>query len=944
MKKRLFTGLMSAWLGVAGYAQTLPLYENAGYLEGVPNIDATAFVNSGTFVVYSSDTYYTYNTVNYTNTIGGLMYAAYGFGFAFETNGFELPANSFHNGGVIQSYGVEVAATNVLSAGFIDSLDRNLLKITGKNVNLSRGTFRSDASGSPVTVYNTLGTKTYYVGCGTNDVMEGEALTTGTVDISNIAMPFRGSSVHDVMYPGGSIMSSMVPLRGYSSDYVAYAYTNQVNPSNLLVQVLFINTNLNDTNMTLKAGFVPAGRGSARAVVQWGLSDKDIIDDEYFTNYLTFVDNTPAFNSNYIVFSRTTGDMDRPASYTIYQGRTTIYPNSSITTNAEFDNTLIVPTPEANTIVTNTYAAWYGAVGLDTVADTTPSGIVEINPALYDPTNVASRVEIYANDLDISNARIRAGAMLKVTATNLVSNAGCKLDAPVMRWDVGNTNGYLAVSNFMPANITRIVGTLQAYSEIWTNGMDVAGVDDTGAATTNTITVIGHALYVSHNLEGKRQVQIYDAAFHSTNVVIFDDLYITKSINIDADGFLNAATLSGQAIVDCNWAKFSRIKHFTNSGAIDMGTNLFYLVRTNPVSHLINSGLIDAAGEKINAQSFVNSGTINANYGSTLITANQAKLDGGTITSVGDIRIAATDLKVRQATLFGSMLYFNVTNSLTDGGPVEIGSQNNWQCFAGLYLPILPKESDLRGTRILCYADKNRSITNYWAGKNYGAMAAGFTNNAALGALILDGKENSQFAFQGYGTNTYVTNAGVVTEIPANAIYVDYLDFRDYATNVDLAFGSNIVLYFAASSLPAEELDGKFNGHLRWVRGYAGPASLTTVYLKNGQSISVNANLLNSSTADSNGNGTVNSEDPYPFDFQILSVAAAQNPTNGLTLTWNGAAQTIYYVDYATSVDATAWTQYQMVTNSATTNKVISTNVPKTSGNAARYYRVRYNP
>ena len=64
-----------------------------------------------------------------------------------------------------------------------------------------------------------------------------------------------------------------------------------------------------------------------------------------------------------------------------------------------------------------------------------------------------------------------------------------------------------------------------------------------------------------------------------------------------------------------------------------------------------------------------------------------------------------------------------------------------------------------------------------WAGQDLGPVAAGYSNNAALGRLILDGLTNTtQFWFQP-ATGTPATGT--------NALYVDYLEFRDYMTNFD---------------------------------------------------------------------------------------------------------------------------------------------------------------
>jgi hypothetical protein len=963
MKQRLFSVLLGIWCGFSVWAGTSPVYENYGVLTEPPEIDAITMINSGVMqfdyagvfsyngvlsstIVSSLDTpvFSTQNTLNYTNTGSGSMYCTGGFELGLDTNGFKYLAQSFDNKGYISGTDLIIKATNLVNSGYVDAIYRGKIQIIGRDVNLRRGGLRADIGDTYFQTFTLYGTKTYYIGQGTNDVMLGDG---APLDLTQITMPYPYSPSHEVWYVNDSTLlgeqyfnTVYVPMLGSPSTFAAYAFTNQLNSTSIVVQVLFVNTNLTDTNMSMKAGFL-SGRSKPQAVVQWCLPESDIFDGTKFTNYVTFVDNLPNVLSNYYYANYSNGEVQAPINYTLYQGRLAPILASMITTNAEFSDSLLVPEGMISTVVTNTYAAWYGAIGVDTVA--TASQVSIINPALFDPTNTSSRVEVEADNLDLSNTRIRAGSMIKVTTKNLVNNTGLQLDAPIMRWDVGATNGSLSISNLAPVKVGRIAGEIQAYSTVWTNTYDSVGAD----GTTNTMTVYGYAMYLDHTLFGNRQVQVYDATFTSTNVSIYDDLYITKNFNLKAESFYNAATLNGAAIAERNWSDFSQLKYFTNSGTIDTDVGRFVFNRaTNPVSSFVNQGTITGAGIDINAKSFQNSGDLEANYGSVKLTAIQAKLDGGTITSVGDVSLGVNDLKVRQTSVSGSVLLFQVTNSLTDGGPVEVGSQNNWNCYGGFNLAVLPKESDLRGTRILSYGPQYTAVDHYWAGKNYGVSAAGYTNNAALGALILDGQQYSQFVFKGPGTNSYTTNSGVVTVIPANAIYVDYLDLRDYATNFtdSLSIADNMVIYFAAASVPVEQLDGALNGHLRWVRSYAGPASSTTFYLSNGQSILVNSGLLSSSTIDSDGDGIANALDATPFDLQLVAVKLADAGTNAISISWNAAAQTAYYLEFATNVTQTSWTLLKSVTNSLTTNTLTTVNVPKTSAGAERYYRVRYTP
>lgn len=951
MKQRLLTGLVGVWLGVAGLASTAPVYQNTGSITDPPQVDATVFINNGDFIVYSSGMYDTENTLYYTNTANALMSDSAGFRFHFDTNGFQYPVQVFNNAGLIEGGELRVKATNLINSGIIDGLNRGLVRLEGINVDLSRGGLRADSSGSPYAAYNTYGTKVSYVANGTNSAMVGVE-NAPALDLTGITFPSPVSPSHDVYYPGaggGQINSAVVPLSRDASKFAAFAYTNQIDSTSIVVQVVFVSTNLTDTNMSMQAGFITGGRGPARAAVQWYLPGVDVVDGTSFTNYVTFIDNLPNVVSNSIVTNMFYNTIDRTDNYSIYQGRATRFPGSMIKTNTPYDNALIIPSGMTNTLVTNSYAGWYGSVGLDTVA--TPAGSLPINPALYDPTNTSSRVEIVSENLNLTDARIRAGSLLDIRTKHLVASAGAKLDSPVVRWDFGSTNGLLVLSNLAPVSVARIAGTLQAYSVVWTNTMDSVGVDATGAVATNTITVFGHVMYLDHSLFGVRQVQLYDAAVHATNVALYDNMYITTRFTVDADSFYLGPTgvLQGDALATRDWSDFTRLNYLTNDGSIITDTGSFTANRPQAMTNFVNHGTIDAAGVNIKARTLQNNGTLTANYGAIILRGIQEKLDGGVLTAAGDVSLVTDELKIRQADITANGIYLNVNNQLTDGGPAAVADQSLWSCKAGFRLASLPAEAELRGTRITSSAARFTQVEHVWPGKNYGPSPAGFTNNAALGGLILDGAQFTHFAFTGTDTNLTVTNKVgtniVVTNLVANGLYVDYLEFRNFATNLnELVISSNIVVYFAAANLPVEQLDGASDGRLRWVRDYHGPASSTNLTLANGLTIAVNLGVLTSTNLDSDADGVANALDSSPFDGpHLINLTLA---TNNFYMSWTGAAQTVYYVDYAANAQPTNnnWLSLLITNNPASSNVLMTVKDPVLPGSNHRYYRVRYAP
>ncbi len=175
-----------------------------------------------------------------------------------------------------------------------------------------------------------------------------------------------------------------------------------------------------------------------------------------------------------------------------------------------------------------------------------------------------------------------------------------------------------------------------------------------------------------------------------------------------------------------------------------------------------------------------------------------------------------------------------------------------------------------------------------------------------------------------------------------NALYVDYLQLNGPVSNNFanlLAISPNMTVYFANSNVRVETLDGALNGRLRWVREFAGPNSSVDV-LVNGVTIKVNAALVSSRTIDSDDDGIANFFDPSPFDGVMMQPVTF---TGGhANISWGAASQTVYTVQYTTTLTPPTWQFLLTYTNSAATNGIISVQDP-TPG-TGRYYRVSYTP
>jgi hypothetical protein len=256
------------------------------------------------------------------------------------------------------------------------------------------------------------------------------------------------------------------------------------------------------------------------------------------------------------------------------------------------------------------------------------------------------------------------------------------------------------------------------------------------------------------------------------------------------------------------------------------------------------------------------------------------------------------------------------------------------------------------GTKLETITPVFAAVDHYWSGLSFGASVNGYSNNVAVGQLVLDEGAESEFNF-------HAIQATGVT----NAIYVDLLDLSQCPDFLDpevLTIDTNFFIYYAAVKLPAsftvppntngipqeaeEFLNGQLGGHLVWVSGFAGPNS--SVYaLVNGKSVLVNKALRYSKIIDSNGNGIPNYYDANPFDVPFVlsgSVVPANPPPAGaFAISWKAAANTTYQVQYATNLFPAVWLPLQNYTNS-TPNAVSATVWDTNAASGHRYYRVSH--
>ena len=935
-----------------------------------PMIDATAFDNENQFTINftaataNPEIFETWNTVNYTNnglmvansavsTTGIIFLIAPGCGFLFDTQTTNViprkMAGTFYNPGTIRCASINdsgfifgvgefiVSATNIVNSGTVDVGMDGLMQFTGQNVDLSRSTLNMEGGGANVAGTGVIGLNTNYW------------------DPSAFLGPNFAESA---FFP-------IAPFYLFLPNSTAYFDFASTATNNNIIRAVFIqDTSVSNVSYNVYFDSAGLGFGGGNATVEWVGSYQDAASGNSFSNYLYL-------NDNYILGAST--------NVSLFAG----YPaNFTFTASSTPQFTGIIPAPAGffNVFPAGTITNRYAFANVQVIS-TTVSTNISSNPS-HSITNLPGRIQISGSkELDMSFAKVTGPNYMSVQSTNQFDgSAGALIQTPYSDINIGVTNGFLTVSNLMEASIPNWSGNVQAWSTRWlalaTNSSIV--VDTNGVATTNSFTVTNdfRVEIVASQLTPTTLAQVQDLILHGTNSIVISDAFnVMRTFTADAQNLtlttngagVGATSLDGEL----NWSstttfgptQLPNLRNLTNNGAIRAANLAVFGSSSASYGAFINNGLLADQGSTIYANNFLNSGTISNGVGSFTLRSLTTILTNGSITAGGDISITASSLVTSNLVLqAGRSLTLQATNLLTDGvtnGTSGLTNGNIWSVGAasigaGLNLPIKPALGDLLGTTITNIAPTNKNVINIWAGVDRGSSNSGYTNNAAVGRLILDALGASP------GTQFYFSGTGA-----SNAIYVDYLELQDRATNRDvngnvsaLEFRTNLfpnllVIYYAQAvingSSVAEKLNHKNSNHLRWVPTYAGYFSSTNIVNPDGTTNTVNAALAQSTTIDSDGDGIVNANDPTPFfvSGNVNFTATLTNvPPLKVRLQWQTIPDATNYVFYKTNLLAANWLVLtNFITPPAPPYAPITTNVLDSVNPAVqKYYRVRVDP
>jgi hypothetical protein len=515
------------------------------------------------------------------------------------------------------------------------------------------------------------------------------------------------------------------------------------------------------------------------------------------------------------------------------------------------------------------------------------------------------------------------------------------------------------VTNIVQESVERFTGGVKSYSVAWGNNYKTTGgdlidrekiffVEDPAAEVT--VNLHYHFLVIDAYLNTEVPVTVTDLTLNSDNVLIKDAMRVSELLSVNANSlsiyrnlklgketFLGSGVYSnveGQAVWDNKVAP--NLENFTNYATLQIpGQAKFGNDRNNSYQSWVNKGTTLAQDIFIDSDYVQNNGDLIAE-GTVSIDAKQMVIQDGNINTGESLVLNAENLKMRfQTNTIGSQLVLNVSNVLSDGG---VGANNIMTLGRGVVLQQKPKAGNLLGTEIIATANDFVIQEMDWNAKDYGVTVKGFENNAALGRLILINGKLSKFEFLG-------------SEEGNNAMYVDYIEF-DQLTKDDIKDGSLAVLdikpgftlYFAASNLPAEELDGMYNGRLRWVKEYPGHNSSMPVYISGiDKTIRVNRSFRESIAYDTDDDGIANGYDLSPFGNGTPKISSVSlDVDRKIRIKWMGLPSTLYRIEYKETLSDSNWkmlTEYyndQYIVREITHQEILS------NKKISKFYRVLY--
>jgi hypothetical protein len=873
-----------------------------------------AVTNGLVFETITSTTIHEANSFVNHGVIAGFDFPAIADTYSTSGGTTAIPAGS-----VPVASHVDVLATKIFNDGTVAVGNAGLLQMQGDTISnvygaLAAGAVNTggggglghdplDTTGGGDTV-NVFGLGGFFVNPpAVYDLYWGERPTPATLQLNTLDSDSIAALVEEIsgVYVAGRQSEGQVtvgfnlPLTSDPEWMVAVEAISEPDVTNTFFNIVIVNTNFVDlngqpnTNITAEVRFTDTiysfdnSEFDTEPIVKFSLSVPDVITGQTVTNAIFLVDLAGVLTASPFseslnaassdgysrpeVFQLTTtppGDWDdsSPANY-IYDPNLIfepgVYNASNVTYQVAAYGAQIGRNPaqlDGTFHFSNLDQGFYDEFEILTGSLFGSSTTVQPSVLLPDPTNEPARIELTANQVDLSNARLRAEGIVVINATNLAGTSTAGSDWGQINSQIGSTNGSLVISNFYPTNFQRLRGNIYAYTATYVN-----------LATNNTVYPFNNTgltnnfhyniLIVDQNLSGNFQSAIRNLSLTGTNSInVQDSLYVINQEYFNTTNLtFNSNVVFTQNAGNLMPTNMPRLKNFLNNtnatltvdSVLDMGFNATRTPtapagRKYTVTSITNFGTMTATAPLFQSEFFENDGTIVADKnGSMVIEASSLGLglaltDATNLLRADDnITLSAITMAFTNSTIVAGsangtnlgqlLLQTTAAGQITDfasGAPSTNASTNNiWQVTDGFSLPVKPATGDLFGTEIITIATNNTVALHTWAGVDLGATSAGFADNMVIGHLKL--------SRQSPGAELHFTGAGA-----QNGMYVDYLELdanTESYTNykVGLVIDPNLTIYFAACNVDPTKLTAVYTNRLVWVPSFSGPNSTVAV-------------------------------------------------------------------------------------------------------------------
>jgi hypothetical protein len=955
----VFLGLCLGERAVAGPS---PIYANYAVIDTPPVVDALTFYNAGDILIttvtgqsptniistqleygaFSSLPFMTKDTLNWTNSGSGLMEGIPGFQFDTGTSTSRHNASSFYNAGTVEGVDLEgfpylfapvgavappvvpvpvlsqpipsqllVYATNINNNGTMAVGNCGLLNLIGNNVtnsfaSLAAGTINTaglindplDTTGlqgqESISLFNN-GPYYFVPSPGVYDLFWG-VTNALTVDLAGFDPPEGIPGI--ITKSRENDIEPEFPINIDTAEYSVTAILYTYEATNFYYDVIFVNTNFANTNLSATVGisgaFLPQYASTTTPIddiafeniVQFSEPVFDVISGQTVTNGIYLIDDGAILPSMTLV-QNASGPGSAPGSGynrpNAFELTTETPPEwdgaafEALEFSTPYDPTLFFPFEEFSAQKVPFEISEYGAQishnpanlagSFDSLLQTNSFAAEELeflNVSLPDPTNDPARIQISAGNLDETQSRMRAEGMVVLNVTNLVGGSTAVKDWGEMDANIGVTSGALVISNLFPTTFQRVRGDIYAWSATWRDNQTNTDFGNTNFPATNLWHF--HVLVVDQNLYGSFPSTVRNLKLTGKSSIVLQD-----NLNVINQAVLNTTNLivNSSNYFSQNAASFTpAFTPFLQN--LFINTNGFLgAANSLDVGFNVNQAQAAPAGRKY----IVNSIT---NYGQMAAVA--PLLQAATIENDGQIIATGEGSMVIEANTLGLGLSLtNTTNYVLAGGDVNLSAANieasNSVISAGLSEPanltLYATEKLTDFVSGIPTTNTNSVIINHWTVTDGFALPVKPAIGDLFGTEIHTIATNFEEALHIWaGTDMGATPAGFVNnEVigrlvldrqssnsvlrfsaagAANAMYVDYLELTNFAyTNyrTGLVIDPNFTIYFAGCNFDPIKLTEIYPG-LKWVQNYNGPNSTVVVpYLNSSNVCLMNTNL-----------------------------------------------------------------------------------------------------